>query len=259
MMKTFAIVNRKGGVGKTTTAVNLAYILVSSCKMRVLLIDADSQGDASSICANPSEGGLNAVLRGEHDAFWENNIDHTDIEGLDLLACGEDLGDIDLQCAAGMRKADYFALSRFLEVVAEADEYDYCVIDCPPYYSVSCLNALTAADRVIIPADTTAYSAKGMAGLVKQIESIRTVVPGVRVSGCLVTGVRKSDVDTDAMAHLRDEPQLHVFRTVIRRSDEPVRASSWARQPVGQWSPWCNAARDYRAWVVELLQWEGLA
>lgn len=252
-MKTFAIVNRKGGVGKTTTAVNLAYILATSCKKRVLLIDADSQGNASSVCSNPS-GGLAAVLCGL-EPYWENLIDSTDVPGLDMLTASEELDDYDLDRSIPI---SYFALRDFLSAVEEDNGYDVCVIDCPPYYSTSCINALAAADRVIIPADTTAYSAEGMAGLVRQIDCIRNTVPTMSVSGVLVTGVRRSDLDEDAVALMRENAPVPVFKNVIRRSDEPVRAASWERKASCEWSPWCNASRDYRAWVAELVAKEGL-
>lgn len=256
-MKTFAIVNRKGGVGKTTTAVNLAYILATSLKKRVLLIDADSQGNASSICTGRNESGLAAVLDGMGGCY-EDLIDCTDVPGLDVLPATEELGDIDLQCMTGERRPNFFALRDFLEVLEEDGEYDVCVIDCPPYYSVSCLNAITAADRIIIPADTTAYSNEGMAGLVKQIDSIRKTVPTLAVSGVLLTGVRSSDVDDDAVSLMRENSAIHVFKNVIRRSDEKVRESSWAGKSTCEWSPWCNASRDYRAFVAELAVREGL-
>lgn len=248
-MKTLAIVNRKGGVGKTTTAVNLAYVLATSCNKRVLLIDADSQGNASSICPNPS-GGLAAMFMGM-EPYYEHLIDKTDVEGLDMMTASEELDDFDLDRE---QRLSYFALRDFLDVVEEDDVYDVVVIDCPPYYSMACLNAIAAADRVIIPADTTAYSAEGMGSLVRQIDSIRnTVSPNLSVAGVLVTGVRRSDVDEDALTLMRENSPVPVFQNYIRRSDDKVRESSWAGKAACDWSPWCNASRDYRKWVAELI------
>ena len=257
-MRTFAIVNRKGGVGKTATAVNLAYILATSCKKRVLLIDADSQANASCIIPKPNESGLAAVLQGE-EAYYENVIDHTDIPNLDLLPASDELADLDLECMAGLKQPGYFALRDFLEVLAEDDAYDLVVIDCSPYFSLSCVNAIMAADRIIIPTDTDGFSTGGMEKLIRQIDNLRKACPNVVISGCLVTRWKKSDVAEDAINHLREEIPVHVFRHVIRASDDKVRESTWAGQAVAQWSPWSNAARDYRAWVAELLEQEGIS
>ena len=255
-MRTFAIVNRKGGVGKTTTAVNLAYILATNCKLRVLLVDADSQGNASGILRGHNESGLAAVLRGE-EPFYENVIDRTEVPGLDLLPASGELGDLDLECITGAVRPRFDALSELVACLEEDDVYDAVVIDCPPYFSVSCLNAITAAGRLIIPTDTDAYSAVGMAGLVRQIESIRKACPGVRVSGCLVTKWHRADVVADAVNYLRETAPVHVFHTVIRRTDK-VTESTWAGEAAAQWSPFCAASRDYRAWVAELMAWEGM-
>lgn len=258
-MKTFAIVNRKGGVGKTATAVNLAYILATSFKKRVLLMDADSQANATSQCGVidvPSGSGMAAVLRGMTN-YYPDDIWHTDVPGLDLLPATEDLGDIDLECIMGGGKADLFQLVGLREALEEDDEYDVAVIDCPPYFSVSCLNAIAAADRLIIPTDTDAFSAVGMAGLVRQLDSIRKACPDVAVSGCLVTKWHRADIVEDAVDYLRQEGPIHVFDTVIRRTDK-VLESTWAGQAAAQWSPFCSASRDYRAWVAELLEREGM-
>jgi chromosome partitioning protein len=252
-MTTFAIVNRKGGVGKTTTAVNLAYVLATSLKKRVLLIDADAQGNASSICPDPS-GGLAGFLTGMQ-SYYTNYIDKTDIEGLDMLTASEELDDLDLDRSV---QVNYHALRELIDVLEEDNAYDVAVIDCPPNFSVSCLNAIAAADRIIIPADTTAYSFEGMESLVRQIDRIRVFRPDLSVSGVLVTGVRRSDVDEDAVALMRESAPVPVFRTVIRRSDDKVRESSWAGQAACSWSPMCNTSRDYRAWVAELVAKEGL-
>ena len=90
-MRTFAIVNRKGGVGKTTTAVNLAYVLATSCRKRVLLIDADGQGNATSILLPSREyGGLGALIRG-YALCYAEVTEHTDVPGLDVLPASDDL------------------------------------------------------------------------------------------------------------------------------------------------------------------------
>ena len=252
-MKTFAIMNRKGGVGKTTTAKNLAYVLATEHKKKVLLVDADPQGDTSSINTAPNRDGLTSVLNGTD---WRDVIDRTNVDNLDLLPSNDGLGEIDLQCMTGQRKPDFTALLRFLNVIA--DDYDVCVIDCPPGYSVSCLNAITAADRIIVPADTSAYSAEGMESLVRQIDSIRRTGIEVCVSGILMTRVTREDIDTEAVELMRSNAPVHVFRNVIRASVKPVTRSSWECMSACELSPWCNASRDYRAWVAELCEREGL-
>lgn len=258
-MRTFAIVNRKGGVGKTTTAVNLAYVLATSCRKRVLLIDADSQGNTSSISTQPNENGLAALLRYGGTDFYQDHIDQTDVPGLDLMPAGEDLDVLDLECMCGKRQPNNWILRGFLDALEEDDAYDVAVIDCPPYFSLSCLNAITAADRLIIPAGTDAYSAVGMSGLERKIEQIRTACPCVSISGCLVTQWTRSRQSEDAVDFLREEGPVHIFSTVIRSSTEKVREATWARQATAQYSPFCNTSRDYRMWVKELLDWEGMS
>lgn len=254
-MRTFAIYNRKGGVGKTTTAINLAYILAVGCHKRVLLIDADSQGNAGSITSQKSDG-LAGLLR---DGPSGDLIVKTDIPGLDLLPAGEDLYGIDLECMTGNRKADFWILHRFRELLEEDGEYDIAVIDCPPYPSLSCLNAITAADRLIVPTNLDVFSTTGIADLTQQIDSIRRAIPTVSVAGALITRYRKdSAMHHDAEQYLREEAPIHIFRTAIRCSNEKVEESTWASLSVQQWSPFCNAAKDYRKWVAELLQREGI-
>ena len=195
-MRTFAIVNRKGGVGKTTTAVELAFILATSCKQRVLFVDADSQGNATSMMLasgqDPSGAGLAAALEYPIE-YYPDIIWRTDYEGLD-----------------------------------------------------------------IIPAGIDAYSTTGMAGLVRQIDNIRQACPQIRVAGVLVTQWRRSSIGEDAVQTLREESPVPIFRTVIRRTDKVVE-SSWSREPVGALSPFSAASRDYRTWVAELLEREGVA
>jgi len=252
-MKTFAIINSKGGVGKTTTAKNLAYLLATEHGKDVLLIDADHQGNASTVGKQTGRDGLVSVLQGSD---FRGAVVRTDVKGIDLLPATEELEDITLECLTGQRKPDFMALHRFLDIMA--DDYDVCVIDCPPNYSVSCLNAIVAADRIIIPADTSAYSAEGMGRLVKQIGSMRSVGMGVGVSGILMTKVSGSDIDRQAVELMRENAPVHVFDTVIRPSYKPVTRSSWECVSSCENSPWCNASRDYRAWVAELCEREGL-
>ena len=254
-MRTFAIYNRKGGVGKTTTAINLAYILAVACKKRVLLIDADSQGNTSSISCQKSAGLAELLRNGPSSDL----IVKTDIPGLDLLPAGSGLYDIDLECMVGKRRADFWILHRFRALLEEDDEYDIAVIDCPPYPSLSCLNAITAANRLIVPTNADVFCVTGIAELLEQIDSIRNAVPTVSVAGILFTRWQKSsNLDRDAWKILREDAPIHVYKTVIRCSDEKVKESTWECQAVQQWSPFCNAAKDYREWVAELLHREGI-
>lgn len=254
-MRTFAIVNRKGGVGKTTTAVNLAYVLATSCHLRVLLVDADGQANATQILLPRGEyEGLGALMRGMAICYDELVV-HTDVEGLDVLPASEDLWALDLEAAKGDLR--YSTLMHLRDAVTEDGAYDMMVIDCPPNLSAACVSAILASDAVIIPVLSDACSATGVADLMEQIDSLRYIRPEIRVAGVLVNQWHRSPVVEDAAAYLREDGRVPVYDTVIRRTDK-VPESSWARMAVQQWSPWCSAARDYRAWAAELLTKEGL-
>lgn len=254
-MRTFAIVNRKGGVGKTTTAVNLAYVLATSCHLRVLLVDADGQANATQILLPRGEyDGLGALLRGLAVCYNELTV-HTDVDGLDVLPASEDLWALDLQDNVG--KIRYSGIMQMRDNLEEDGAYDVMIIDCPPNLSVACISAILASDAIIIPVLSDACSATGVADLVEQIDSLRYIRPDIRVAGVLVNQWHRSPVVEDAAAYLREDGRVPVYDTVIRRTDK-VPESSWARMAVQQWSPWCSAARDYRAWVSELLAKEGM-
>lgn len=256
-MKTFAIFNRKGGVGKTTTAINLAYIFAVRYRLRVLLIDADSQGNASSILPSHEADGLSDVLRGVAP-YWEDLIVHSPDDGLDVLPAGDDLMELDLDCMLGNERPNYERLKEFVEVLAEDDVYDVVIIDCPPVlHSVSCVNALTASTRVIIPTDTDYYSVSGMEDLMAQIDSIRKAAPYVSIAGALVTQWQRNNVVTGAVDFLQQNRPVPLYDTVIRRSFK-VRESTWVGQPVAKYAPKCITSRDYFAWAAELLSKEGL-
>lgn len=254
-MRTFAIVNRKGGVGKTTTAVNLAYVLATSCRLRVLLIDADGQANATGILLPKGEyAGLGALLRGYYSNY-EELVVHTDVVGLDVLPASEDLWAMELEKdEAALR---YSAMMSMRDAIAEDDAYDVIIVDCPPNLSVACISAILASDAVIIPVLSDACSATGVGDLMDQIDSLRYIRPEIRVAGVLVNQWHRSPVVEDAAAYLREDGRVPVYDTVIRRTDK-VPESSWAGMAVQQWSPWCSAARDYRAWVAELLEKEGM-
>jgi len=254
-VRTFAIVNRKGGVGKTTTAVNLAYVLATSCRLRVLLIDADGQANATGILLPKGEyAGLGALLRGYAICYDELTV-HTDVEGLDVLPASEDLWAMELEKdEAALR---YSAMMSMRDAIAEDDAYDVIIVDCPPNLSVACISAILASDAVIIPVLSDACSATGVVDLMDQIDSLRYIRPEIRVAGVLVNQWHRSPVVEDAAAYLREDGRVPVYDTVIRRTDK-VPESSWAGMAVQQWSPWCSAARDYRAWVAELLEKEGM-
>ena len=258
-MRTYAIVNRKGGVGKTTTAIELAFILATSCGQRVLLCDMDSQGNATEVLMPRHEGvaGMAEALRYDLE-YYPDVIHGTEINGLDIIPATEALGDFELECTIGRTTPDFSRIRNLVECIAGDGEYDAVVFDCPPYYSISCISALAACDSIIIPAGVDAYSTVGMNDLVRQIDNIRQACPKVKVAGVLVTQWRNSDIAHDAVEILRSDSPVPVFRTVIRRSDKAVE-SSWSRMAVGQLSPFSAAARDYRTWVAELLAKEDAA
>lgn len=257
-MRTIAIVNNKGGVAKTTTAVNLAYLLATAYQKRVLLVDADGQRNATRTLLGPGQyDGLMALIDGIA-CCYDEVVEPTDIENLDVIPSSSSLWEIDLKVAQGRWSGNVFhVLTDLRDNLVEDDSYDVMIIDCPPYFSGACIAAIMAADSVIVPVTPDAYAAEGMADLVKQIHGMRELNPELRVSGCLITQWHNADVVVKAEEYIRDHSPVHVYTNTIRRTDK-VLESTWMRESVLAWSPQSAAARDYRAWVEEFLDREGM-
>ena len=252
-MKTVCIMNLKGGVGKTVTADNMAAILAARHGKRVLLIDADHQGNTTSFFAVPTDTTIREILTGIAEPYWPDNVQPTGYEGLDMVPADMSLADLDAMPADG--PAMLGRLREFLLAVAEDDAYDYVIVDMPPSFSLAARAAMLAADEIIIPIKLDAFSVDGMAELLRQIGAVRRVNPGLRLAGVVITMWRNVDVVRDAEAILRTA-SVPVFSTTIRRTDR-VDESTFSREPLYIYSPRSAASVDYHRFVTEYLEREG--
>ena len=256
-MKVYSILNLKGGVGKTVTAVNLAYVLHHCYDKRVLLIDADSQGNASSYGPPPERwsGTLAEMMCGiENDPY---SVITTDVlHGVDLITADFDLNDADILRA----KNDPLVLRTIPDLVRtlrEDDAYDVVVIDCPPSFSCSCVSAIAASTDVIIPLRIDNFAISGMRELTSQVNGLRAIAPDLRIAGVLVTQQHRSNVQRDGLAYLRAKSPAPVFAQTIRRATA-VEESTFARLPVERYAPLSKGSEEYRMWIKEWMKVTGV-
>ena len=228
-MRTIAIMNNKGGVGKTVTAINLADILVRDYKKRVLLVDCDGQCNLTDFFFPALDEGLSVaeVLTGTCEPLWSDNIMPVR-DGLDLLPGSEDLYTLQTD-----------------------GEVDYLIFDCAPGYTCATVAALMSSDDVVIPVTVDGFSFRGLETMARQISGLRRNGLPAKVAGVLITQWRNTDVVAQADALLR-QGEIPVFMTPIRRTDK-VPESTFERVPLEAYSPRSAAGRDYRMWVEEYL------
>jgi chromosome partitioning protein len=252
MTRTLAITNQKGGVGKTTTSVNLAASLAHAGK-RVLLIDLDPQGNATMGCGVDKHG-LDATVC---DLLLEQGADpravvvhpRSEDVAFDVLPANSDLvaAEVGLLSEEG-REYRLRAICQAL-----ASDYDWIVIDCPPSLSILTLNALTAADGVVIPMQCEYYALEGLSALLETIEAVRGHSnPELQVEGLLRTmyDPRNSltrDVSRQLIAHFGDR----VYRTVIPRNVRLAEAPSHGA-PVLAYDRYSRGSVAYLAMAAEL-------
>lgn len=254
-MKTIAVMNVKGGVGKTITACNMAHILAKDYNQRVLLVDADPQGDTSEFFGASAEyGGITELLMDARPA--KELIYTTDYDGIRILPADSSLFSLDLD-AAGAEHYDYTKqIMTMCEQLAADKSCDIVLIDCPPSFTPSAVAALRAADSVIIPVKMDAFSLRGMDFLLDQIATVHRINGAARLEGVLVTIWHNCDVCAQLETKLRSTG-IRVFDTHIRRSDM-ADESTVMRSPIREYSVRCAAAQDYRDFVAEFVKTGGL-
>ncbi|MFN3713461.1 MAG: ParA family protein [Alcanivoracaceae bacterium] len=254
MTTVFAVANQKGGVGKTTSSVNLAASLAATRK-RVLLIDIDPQGNATS--------GSGVDKHGVENTIHEVLVDEVQIEqaivktpeqsGYDLIAANEDLTAAEVQLLD--MKLKEFRLRNALARIK--NRYDYILIDCPPSLNMLTVNALTAADSVIVPLQCEYYALEGLTALMNTIEKIRTVLnPKLHIGGILRTMYDprislSNDVSNQLIQHFGDK----VYRTIIPRNVRLAEAPSHGA-PVISYDAKSRGAISYLALAGEILRRE---
>jgi chromosome partitioning protein len=251
MARIIAVANQKGGVGKTTTCVNLVAAL-ADMNYRTLLVDLDSQGNATVGCgvdARALERSAFDVMTGELEA--SEVIVPLDELGFDLLPSNSDLTAAEVQL---LNKDDReFRLKAALETVAP--RYGWIIIDCPPSLNMLTLNALTAANSVLIPIQCEYYALEGLAALLETIEQVRASVnPGLEVEGLLRT---MFDIRNNLSGAVSDELIQNfgdlVYRTLVPRNVRVAEAPSYGL-PILRYDPASRGALAYLGLAGEVLR-----
>jgi chromosome partitioning protein len=249
MLKTIPVINNKGGVGKTTTAVNLAAGLADRGR-RVLLVDLDSQGSAS-VSLGVSQQDLTPstaeVLFGKTPI--EEVIRTTDRNGVDLVTGSLELANADVRLKNG-RNGQY----RLREVLSEVeDDYQTIIVDCAPSTSILSVNALVAADAFIVPVSPSYLALEGIVSLGETVRRVRQGIgEAAPILGVLLTMVDRNQKEVpDAIRQVRDHYGGKVFDTEIRKSPKLEEAPSRGMD-IFQYAPDSPGAEDYSRIVDEV-------
>lgn len=245
-MRTTAILNLKGGVAKTATAVNMAAILAADYQKKVLIVDADSQSNTTEFFGGTEKSRCTFadMLR---KICVNEPIRPSNFPGVDLLPADDSLMDLDLSKVEDSR-VDVACLQKKLKGLK--GKYDFVIIDCPPAFNAATAAALLAADDVLIPIKLDAFSLRGMGNLMRQITNMRKINKNLRLAGLLPTMCYKSGSINDALSQLRGS-DLPVFLPV--RRTPKVDDMTFIQEPLIVSSPKSAACVDYRRFVKEYL------
>ena len=256
--KIISIINQKGGVGKTTTVINLAAGLTIKGK-RVLVIDLDPQGNATTGLGlsnnDTSDLTIYSVLNGTRKV--SEVINKTSIENLDLIPSNVDLSGLEIETAGDTRRAFILKEQITSYLNDSRGSYDYVLIDCPPSLSLLTIMALVASSSLVVPLQTEFFALEGLTQLMKTIDRIKTNLnPELLIKGILLTMYDKrnklsSQVEAEAREYFKDK----VYQTVVPRNVRLSEAPSHG-VPVLIYDKTCPGSKSYFNFTEEFLDKE---
>jgi chromosome partitioning protein len=251
MARTIVFVNQKGGVGKTTSAINLGAYLALAGK-RTLLVDFDSQANLTSgLGRKPGSPSIYDVISGQNTLT--SIIQPTGVEWLDLAPSSIDLSGATVELVDKADRNEY--LKRALETVSR--EYDFILIDCPPSLGILTLNGLVAADEVLVPLQCEYFALEGLSLILQTVSLVqKSMNTSLKVCGILFTMYdSRTKLAQEVVQQVSDYFKDKVFRTIVPRNVRLSEAPSHG-EPVCLYDPSCIGAKSYEALSKEFLERE---
>ena len=250
MGKVISIANQKGGVGKTTTAVNLSTILAKKGK-KVLMIDTDPQGNATSglgIDKNVNFSVYDVII---NDVEIENTVIQSMVKNLDVCPSNINLAGAEVELVSMMSREH--RLKEKIDI--QKDKYDYIIIDCPPSLGLITLNAFTASDSVLIPVQCEYYALEGLGQLINTINLVKKHLnKNLEVEGALLTMFDiRTNLSNQVVKEVNKYFENKVYRTVIPRNVRLSEAPSYG-MPISVYDPRSKGAKSYDKFVKEFLK-----
>ncbi len=246
---TIAVLNQKGGVGKTTTTINLASYLAKQGK-KVLIADLDPQGNATSGL------GIDKNSLGEtmYDVLFQHDVaasilTETDFDGIQIIPANANLAGAEVQLVNVLQRE--LQLKRALELF----EHDFILIDCPPSLGLLTINALSAADYVLIPVQAEYYALEGLSQLLNVVERVQnTINPKLALLGVVLTMFdSRNSLSDQVKAELSKHFGNKLFTTIIPRNVRLAEAPSYGR-PISEHDKWSKGARAYKSLAKEVIK-----
>lgn len=254
-MYTISIISLKGGVAKTTTSINMAYVFATKYQMRVLVIDNDKQGNASKTFGLYDPDDENTIARAmmERELNPEEIIKNTKYENIKVITANMNLLEANMRTIVDSTRQQQTRFKKALEAVK--NDFDICIIDNAPDINMSIINALTMSNDVIVPIMIDQYSFDGLSVLLEQVrDNQEDFNENLRFAGCLITQYQNNDINNQGIDLLKNRWKVNVFEQRIRRTEKKVSESTFAKMPVVEYSVRCGAAQDYKKFVEEYLK-----
>lgn len=251
-MKVLTIANLKGGVGKTVTTINASYLLATEHGKKVLLVDNDQQGNCSQFFGvyGYDKPSMTDVMKRRVTA--EEVIQHTEYEGLDIIPANLSLAEAEKAVLMDSVTPQQVRLKEILRQVKE--DYDYVLIDNAPSLGMCVINSLATSDYLIIPAKIDKFTFDGIDSLMNQLATVKEYFnPQIELLGTLITSYRRNDTNQQGAEWLKQAEKYKAFNSYIRWTDK-MDESTFTAEPVMVHSPRCGAAKDYKAFVAELVK-----